>query len=185
MIVRSIGEDRFRGAILITRGEEILFERTSGLRDLANNVPNDADTRFATASAGKVFVAVGILRLIEEGRLRFEDMIGKLLPIDWRAIDPEISVEELLTHTSGIPDYFDESVMTEYEELWKNFPNYRIRSNRDLLPLFLDKPMAFSHGERFAYNNTGFVILAMIIEEVTGESFDVYLEKTVFRPSGM
>lgn len=185
MILQSIAEARFRGAVLITRGEEVLFEHASGSRDLANDVPNDADTRFATASAGKVFVAVGILRLIDEGRLRFEDTIGKLLSVEWRAIDPEITVEELLTHTSGIPDYFDESVMIEYEELWQDFPNYRIRSNRDLLPLFIDKPMAFPRGERFAYNNAGFVVLAMIIEEVTGERFDEYLEKSVFRPSGM
>ena len=182
---QAVLRDHFRGAVLITRGEEIVLEKVSGYRDLANEVPNDADTKFATASAGKAFVAVGILHLIEEERLHLEDTIGELLPMDWQAIDPGITVEELLTHTSGIPDYFDESVMSEYEELWADFPNYRIRSNRDLLPLFIDKPMAFPRGERFAYNNTGFVVLGMIIEAMTGEPFDVYLDKIVFRPSGM
>ncbi len=52
-------------------------------------------------------------------------------------------MEELLSHTSGIPDYFDESIMEEYEDLWRDYPNYKIRSNRDLLPLFLDKPMMY------------------------------------------
>jgi len=179
-----IGDD-FRGAVLIARGDEVLFERAYGERDLANEIPNDMDTKFATASAGKIFVAVGILRLIEEGRLRLTSTLGEVLPMDWRAIDASITVGELLTHTSGIPDYFDESVMTEYEELWRDFPNYRIRSNRDLLPLFIDKPMAFERGACFAYNNTGFVVLAMMIERLTGEVFDAYLERSIFQPCGM
>ena len=179
-----IGED-FRGAVLIARGEEVLFERAYGERDLANRIPNTMDTKFATASAGKIFVAVGILRLIEEGRLRLTSTLGEVLPMDWHSIDASITIGELLTHTSGIPDYFDESVMTEYEELWRDFPNYRIRSNRDLLPLFIDKPMAFERGACFAYNNTGFVVLAMVIERLTGEVFDAYLASQIFRPCGM
>ena len=85
-------------------------------------------TRFATASAGKTFVAAGILQLIEAGRLHFEDTIGTLLEFDLHRIDPDVTVRQLLNHTSGIPDYFDESVMDEYEALWKDFPNYKIRS---------------------------------------------------------
>ncbi|WP_277409314.1 serine hydrolase domain-containing protein [Lacrimispora xylanisolvens] len=175
----------FRGCISIYQNDEMLFEKAYGYADLPNQVPNDMETRFATASAGKVFVAVGILQLIEKGLLHLEDKIGSFFDFDLEQIDKEITVEQLLTHTSGIPDYFDESVMSEYEELWYDFPNYRIRSNKDLLPLFIHKPMMYPRGSKFQYNNTGFVVLAMILEKVTGLEFDRYLEESIFAPCKM
>ena len=83
------------------------------------------------------------------------------------------------------PDYFDETVMEEYEELWRDFPNYKIRSNSDLLPLFIDKPMMYPRGSKFQYNNTGFVVLAMIIEALTQKPFDEYLNENIFKPCQM
>jgi CubicO group peptidase (beta-lactamase class C family) len=100
-------------------------------------------------------------------------------------IDPEITVEQLLTHTSGVPDYFDEKVMDDYEELWKDFPNYKIRKNADLLPLFIDKPMQYQRGSKFSYNNSGFVLLALIIEQLTQKPFESYLEEVIFKPCQM
>ena len=175
----------FRGNVLIMQKGEVLCEYTGGFADLANGIPNTAETRFASASAGKAFVAVGILQLIEAGRLDFEDTIGSLLDIGLHRIDPDVTVRQLLTHTSGIPDYFDESVMDEYEELWRDFPNYKIRSNRDLLPLFIEKPMMYPKGTRFQYNNSGYVMLALIMEAVTHTAFDEYLKQNVFGVCGM
>ncbi|GIP30194.1 serine hydrolase [Paenibacillus sp. J23TS9] len=143
------------------------------------------DTRFATASAGKAFVAVAILQLIEEGKLRFDDRLGDVLRIELNLIDHGITIEQLLNHTSGIPDYFDESVMKNYDELWQDYPNYKIRSSADLLPLFINKPMMYPPGERFQYNNSGYVVLGLVIEEKTGMRFDEYLQKVVFDPCGM
>lgn len=148
-------------------------------------MPNTPETRFASASAGKVFVAVGILQLIEQGKMRLEDTLGALLPMEGHLMDDQVTVEQLLTHTSGVPDYFDESTMTDYEALWADYPNYKIRRNRDLLPLFLHKPMMYQRGERFQYNNTGYVLLAMMLEKVTGLAFDAYLKEAVFAPCGM
>ena len=96
-----------------------------------------------------------------------------------------MTVEQLLNHTSGVPDYFDESVMEEYEDLWVDLPNYKIRRNNDLLPLFITRPMMYPKGERFQYNNSGYVLLAAIIEKVTGKYFDEYLKESVFDVSGM
>lgn len=93
-------------------------------------------------------MAVGILQLIEIGELHFEDTLGELLDIDLEKIDPMVMVEQLLTHTSGVPDYFDESIMEEYEELWTDFPNYRIRHNADLLPLFIHRKMMYPMKQR-------------------------------------
>lgn len=185
MNIDSIIPADFRGCISIYQNDEMLFEKAYGYADLPNQVPNDMETRFATASAGKVFVAVGILQLIEKGLLHLEDKIGSFFDFDLEQIDKEITVEQLLTHTSGIPDYFDESVMTEYEELWYDFPNYRIRTNKDLLPLFIHKPMMYPRGSKFQYNNTGYVVLAMILEKIMGMEFDRYLEESIFVPCKM
>ncbi len=175
----------FRGCVSVSRNGITVWERASGYADLPNRVPNRSDTIFATASGGKVYVAVGILQWIERGKLHFGDRIGDLLDFDLRGIDPEITVEQLLTHTSGMPDYFDESVTDDYEALWTDFPNYKIRSGRDLLPLFIGKPMVEPRGERFRYNNAGYVVLGILLERLSGMPFDAYLREAVFSRCGM
>ncbi len=183
--LKDLISDGFRGNILVIRNGEVLCEASTGFADLPNNIPNTADTRFATASLGKTFVAAGILKLIEQGKLSLNDTLGTLLDIGLRQIDPDVTVGQLLNHTSGVPDYFDETVMDDYEELWKDYPNSKIRSNSDMFPLFIDKPMMYPRGERFQYNNTGYVLLAAIIEKVTGKDFDVCLKENIFDPCGM
>jgi len=175
----------FSGCILVTRDGDTLFESSYGFADLSNRLPNRIDTRFATASAGKGFVAAGILKLVESDRLPLNATLGDILRFDLKAIDPQVTVEQLLTHTSGVPDYFDESTMEDYDELWREFPNYRIRTSSDLIPLFIDKPMMYPRGERFQYNNTGYVLLGLIIEQIAGMPFDEYLGREVFEPCGM
>ncbi len=178
-------DSNFRGNVYVVQDNEVIIECVSGLADLANEFPNTIDTKFASASAGKVFVAVAVLQLIEQGKLTFDDTLGKLLDINLHEIDVDVTVEQLLNHTSGVPDYFDESVMDEYEELWFEYPNYKIRYNNDLLPLFIDKPMMYQKGQKFQYNNSGYVLLASIIEKVTGMYFDKYLQTNVFDVCGM
>ncbi|MGO4936515.1 serine hydrolase domain-containing protein [Fundicoccus sp. Sow4_H7] len=175
----------FSGCISVVKNAEVVFEKSYGFADYYNEIPNQLNTKFPTASAGKFFVAIGILQLVERGQLTLEHTIGELLELDLRQIDKEITIRQLLNHTSGIPDYFDESTMSEYADLWKDFPNYRIRQSSDLVPLFIDKAMMFKAGEKFQYNNTGFVVLGLIIERVTGQLFDEYLKANVFLPSGM
>ncbi|MDR2547482.1 MAG: beta-lactamase family protein [Lachnospiraceae bacterium] len=179
-----IGKD-FSGVVSVRKNGEILTKKSYGFADINNQIPNKIETKFATASAGKAFVAVGILQLIENKKLNFDDIIGNILDFDLKSIDKNITVKQLLTHTSGIPDYFDESVMNEYAELWQDFPNYRIRKSMDLLPLFINKPMMYKAGEKFQYNNSGFVVLGLIIEKITGLLFDEYLTKNIFTPCGM
>jgi CubicO group peptidase (beta-lactamase class C family) len=179
-----INED-FNGVISIKQNNVYIFQKAFGYADRANKTPNDVNTKFGTASAGKVFVATAVLRLIEKGIVKFDTHIGDILRFDLKNIDPEITIKQLLNHTSGIPDYFDETIMHDYEELWRDFPNYRIRKSADLIPLFIDKPMMYPKGERFQYNNTGYVVLGLVIEEITKMPFDAYLEKVIFEPCGM
>lgn len=185
MNIKELIDANFRGDIYIVQDNKVLYESATGFADLVNEIPNSLDTKFASASGGKVFVAVGILQLIERGRIKFDDTLGKLLDIDLHNIDASVTVEQLLTHTSGVPDYFDETTMDNYEELWADYPNYKIRRNSDLLPLFINKPMMYSKGEKFQYNNTGYVLLAMIIEKTTGMWFDEYLKTNIFDVCGM
>lgn len=185
MSIESFIDKDFRGVVYILREDRIICERQTGFADLPNEVPNTVDTRFASASAGKVFVAVAVLQLIQRGKLQFESTLGEILDIDLHDIDPDVTVEQLLTHTSGVPDYFDESVMEEYEELWADYPNYKIRHNSDLLPLFIHKPMMYPRGERFQYNNSGYVFLAMIIEKIAQVPFDEYLQTNIFNVCDM
>ncbi|MGB8453054.1 MAG: serine hydrolase [Anaerocolumna sp.] len=177
--------DNFSGVVSVMNHGEIVFRKAFGYADLANRIRNDVDTKFATASAGKVFVAVAILQLIEKGMLHFDDRLGDVLDFDLKKIDGNITTRQLLNHTSGIPDYFDETVMKDYDGLWKDYPNYKIRSSMDLLPLFIDKPMMYPAGERFQYNNSGYVVLGLIIEKITGLYFDEYLRSYIFEPCNM
>jgi len=184
MNLQSIVPQDFNGAVLARKGD-VKDALAFGYSNVVDEVANKLDTKFATASAGKAFVAVGILQLIEQGKITFDSTIGELLDLEWNRIDPNITVAQLLSHTSGIPDYFDESVMDDYAELWADFPSYRIRQTADLLPLFMDKAMLYPAGERFQYNNTGFIVLGLIIEAVTGQKFDQYLQTAVFDVAGM
>ena len=172
--------ENFRGTAYIVQNDRVLCKYSGGFADLANEIPNTFETSFACASMSKTFVAVGILQLIEHGKLGFTSTLGELLDINLHNIDPYVTVEQLLTHTSGVPDYFDESVMDDYEALWADTPSYRIRHNCDILPLFIDKPMMYPKGEKFQYNNTGYILLGMVIEKVTGMDFDTYLKQYVF-----
>ena len=180
MDIKEMIDCSFRGNIYIVQDGKVLCERVTGFADLPNEVPNTLETKFASASAGKVFTAVGILQLIEQGKIDFDDTLEKCLDIELYDIDKDVTIKQLLTHTSGVPDYFDESIMEEYEDLWIDYPNYKIRHNCDLLPLFIKKPMMYSKGEKFQYNNSGYVLLAMIIENMTGMYFDEYLKTNVF-----
>lgn len=185
MGVQDLIDESFTGCISIRKNGNIIFQNAYGYSDLPNKIKNKVDTKFATASAGKVFVAVGILQLMERGKLQFNDCIGDILDYDLKNISPRITIKQLLNHTSGIPDYFDESVMKEYDELWVDYPNYKIRTSEDLLPLFINKSMMYPAGERFQYNNTGFVVLGLIIEKIVGIPFDEYLQEFVFKPCDM
>ena len=175
----------FSGVISIKQGNQIIFQKALGFADMPNKVPNEINTKFGTASAGKSFVAAAILQLIKEGTISLDSTIGDILSFDLKAIDPHITIQQLLNHTSGIPDYFDESVMDEYEELWQDIPNYRIRTSSDLLPLFIDKPMMYPRGTKFQYNNSGYVVLGLIIEAIEQLPFDKYLQEAIFDPFGM
>lgn len=171
--------------ILSIKSKAITYENVFGYANIPNKRLNNFNTKFASASAGKAFTAAGILMLIEEEKLAFDSTINQFLTMDLKDIDPSITVCQLLNHTSGIPDYCDETIVQNYADIFAQFPNYKIRTSKDMIPLFIDLPMLYPKGDKFHYNNTGYVVLGLIIEAITGKPFDKYLEEKLFIPCGM
>ncbi|MFP4345988.1 MAG: serine hydrolase domain-containing protein [Anaerolineales bacterium] len=177
--------DPFHGVVHLSRGDEVLFAGAYGDAIRSESIPNRPHTRFQTASGSKIFTSVAVCQLLERGLLTPQTPLSECLDVDFPHFDPGVTVHHLLTHTSGIPDYFDEETMDDYEALWQTLPTYTLRSPSDFLPLFYDRPMKLAPGERFSYNNAGFVLLGLIVEQLTGQRFTDYVEEHVFARAGM
>ncbi|MEK3889662.1 serine hydrolase domain-containing protein [Bacillus sp. FSL K6-3431] len=169
----------FSGAILI-QSEQNIFEGGFGYANRSEQIPISSLTRFGMASGCKVFTSVAICQLVEKGILTFETCLKDCLEIPFPHFHPNITIHHLLTHTSGIPDYFDEEVMSDFEELWKAIPVYSIKSPNDFLPMFQDDRMKFDPGSKFSYSNAGFILLGLILEKVTGMTFPEYVRENIF-----
>jgi CubicO group peptidase (beta-lactamase class C family) len=184
-LTRQRTSEPFSGVISLRQGETILFERACGDALRADAIPNRVDTRFQIASGCKIFTSVAINQLFDQGRLTPATLLRDCAGVPLPHFAPDITVHQLLTHTSGVPDYFDEAVMDDFEELWRQVPMYTIRRPADFLPLFQDKPMQAAPGSTFAYNNGGYVLLGLIVEQITGTPFPEYITEHVFGPAGM
>ncbi|GAA0371567.1 serine hydrolase domain-containing protein [Bacillus horti] len=175
----------FSGVVIAKEKGEVLFEAGFGYANRAEETSNELRTRFGIASGCKLFTAISICQLVDAGKLSFDTKLKDCLDVSFPAFDPNVTVHQLLTHSSGVPDYFDEEVMDDFEDLWKQQPMYLLRELKDFLPLFQNEEMKGKPGEEFSYNNSGYILLGLIIEQQTGVSFTDYVEKNVFEPSGM
>jgi CubicO group peptidase (beta-lactamase class C family) len=171
-------ENNFSAAVLIAHGEKIVFEHAYGWADHAFKVPNQVDTKFNIASVGKMFTAVSILQLVQQGKLALSDPLIKLLP-DYpdKDIAAKINVEQLLTHTSGLGDMFNEKYFNASPANFDTLGAF--------LPLFAGNPLLFEPGTKWAYSNAGFLVLGLIIEKLSGESYYDYVRKYICEPAGM
>jgi CubicO group peptidase (beta-lactamase class C family) len=186
-LTERTGQDRFAGVVLVSHGGEPIFHRAYGDANRADQVPNALDTRFGLASVTKMFTAVAVAQLAERGAIAFQAPVREYrddLPAEM--VD-RVTIHHLLTHTSGIGDYFDEVALgsASYAQVWASIPMYRMRTPGDFLSLFRDKPAQFEPGSRFSYSNAGYILLGLIIEAVTGESYVDYVTEHVFRHAGM
>jgi CubicO group peptidase (beta-lactamase class C family) len=143
------------------------------------------NSRYGIASGCKLFTAIAICQLVEEGKISFDSKLSDCLTIDFKHFDDKVTVHHLLTHTSGIPDYFDEDVMDNFEELWVNNPMYQIRKLKDFLPMFQNVPMKSQVGESFHYNNAGYILLGLIVEQASELEFSDYVQKHIFNKADM
>ena len=176
VIQAAVEKKTFMGSVLVARGNEILLNKGYGQADLEWEIPNTPTTKFRLGSITKQFTAASILLLEERGKLRIEDPIKQHLPDvpeAWHAI----TIYNLLTHTSGIPNF---TSLPEYQKL-KPFAS-AVEKTLDVLR---DKPLDFAPGERMSYSNSGYLVLGRLIEKVSGTSYAAFVMENIFVKLGM
>lgn len=178
-------ETDFSGVVSIFQADSPLYEQAFGYRDIPNQVPNSTATRFGIASGTKLFTALGIGRLIDQGRLSLETQVGELSSAYVGFIDPRATIRHLLTHTSGIYDYFDEEIEQDFDNFFVSIPWYRLETPSDYWPLFEGQAAKFKPGERFSYSNGGYVFLGMLIEKIAEQRYRDFMQEQVFRLADM
>ena len=184
--IEKVAEDtEFSGTISIYQEEAPLYEQAFGYRDIQNRLPNLPTTRFGIASGTKFFTALGIGRLIDQGLLKLHTQVGELSPDYVGFINPRATILHLLTHTSGIFDYYDEEIEQDFDHFYVSIPWYRLEIPSDYWPLFQGQVAKFQPGERYSYSNGGYVFLAMLIEKISGRLFRDFMQEQVFQVAGM
>jgi CubicO group peptidase (beta-lactamase class C family) len=178
-------ETGFSGVVRVAQGDRIELARAYGFAHRGFEIPNAVDTRFALASGAKGFTALAVVSLIEDGVLELSTRARSVLGSDLPLIDDGVTVEHLLAHRSGIGDYFDEEAGFAIEEYVMPVRVHELASTEDYLAVLDGHPTKFPPGERFAYCNAGYVVLALIAERASGVPFHELVEQRVCRPAGL
>lgn len=184
-VARTAEEHRFAGVVRVDRDGETVLAEAFGSADRAFDVPNTVDTRFALASGVKGFTALTVMSLVEEGRLELGAQVREVLGDDLPEINDRVTVEQLLAHRSGIGDYVDEESDLDISDYPLPIPVHTMATTEGYLPALTGHPQKFSPGERFAYCNSGFVVLALVAERLTGTGFHDLVTTRVCEPAGM
>lgn len=169
-------DNKFMGAVLVTQGDTVLLDKGYGSANLEWNIPDTPATRFRIGSLTKQFTAAAILLLEERGKLKLDDPVKSYYP-DVPSGWDRITLFNLLTQTSGIPDYTDAPDFGETMKLQ--------RTPQQLIAVVRDKPLDFTPGEKFAYSNSNYVLLAQVIEKAGGVPFQKFVQANIFTPLGM
>ena len=167
---RLADEDFFSGAVIVATDTRVIHSGAYGdVKDLA--------TQINLGSANKMFTAVAVMTLVEQGKVGLDSSLGRYFP-DYPnpQARAQVTIHHLLTHTSGIGDFFNEEYLARKK---------KIRSVAELLPLFAREPLAFRPGEKWQYSNGGYAVLGRVIELVSGMSYEDYVQRHVFAPAGM
>ena len=172
---------RFSGAVLIVKDEQVILRKGYGFADVAKRVPYTPETQHEVASLSKMFTAMAALRLRRQGKLRLEDSICGYVddcPAAWKPI----TVQHLMRHTSGIPDY-----EAKLELGSDKYLAFMAQSNASakILEEAKQQPLEFKPGEKFAYSNTGYVVLSYVIQKAAGVPFAEFVRQAILQPAGM
>ena len=188
-LARDLGaiaaDTAFSGVVRVDgpRGLEVV--RAYGLADRAHAIPNEADTQFGIASGSKGLTALVVMRLVEEGALSLSTTARSLLGVDLPLVDERVTVEHLLAHRSGIGDYLDEELDLDFTEYLLPVPAQHLATTEAYLEVLDGHPQKFPPGERFAYCNSGYVLLALIAERVSARPFPDLVRDLVCTPAGL
>jgi CubicO group peptidase (beta-lactamase class C family) len=169
----------FSGAVLIAKNDNILYEGAWGEASKSFHIKNNIDTRFNLGSMNKMFTATAIMQLVEQGKLRLTDTASKFIDSSWLpvSITNRITVHQLLSHTSGLGSFFNET--------FSNTPRDKLREIDDYKKLLKKDSLVISPGTRFLYSNTGMLLAGVIVEKVSGMSYYDYVRKYIYEPAGM
>lgn len=169
--------DHLSGVVLIAKGQKVLFGKAYGYGNLADSIANQMDTRFNLASMNKMFTGLAIMQLVQAGKLALHEKVGTYLP-DYpnRRVRDSVTIDQLLTHTSGMGNFWE-----AHDSLAKE----KFKTVADYLPLFVDQQLLFAPGSQFAYSNSGFMVLGLIIEKVSGEDYFTYVSKHIYKQADM
>jgi len=169
--------DAFSGVVLLAKDGKPFLLEAAGMADRGLGVPNRTDTKFNIGSINKIFTQVAIAQLAAEGRLALSDTIRRHLPDSRIPEADRITIQQLLTMTSGMGDFFGE----KFDAAAKD----RIRTLRDYLALFESDPLKFEPGTSRAYSNAGYVVLGLIVEKASGRDYHDYVRERILAPAGM
>jgi CubicO group peptidase (beta-lactamase class C family) len=175
----------FSGVVRIDRGDEVELARTYGLADRAHEIPNTLDTQFATASATKGLTALTVVSLVHDGVLELSTTARSMLRDDLPLIREDVTIEHLLAHRSGIGDYLDEETDYDVTDYVMPVPVQELAQTEQYLAVLDGYETKFEPGERFAYCNGGYVVLALIAERASGVPFHELVRDRVCQPAGM
>ena len=183
-----IDRDKFSGVFAVSDEHGVIFEKCCGYRNRSENLPNNIDTAFGIASGTKLFTGLSVCKLIKDKKLSLEDKLWDILPYDLGQIDKDVTAFHLLTHTSGIGDYIDEESdngVAQMRELYRNNPVYLWDNLEYYLHMITPLLPKFKPGERFGYSNAGFVLLGLVIEAVSGISYQSFVKDAIITPHGL
>jgi CubicO group peptidase (beta-lactamase class C family) len=173
-----VRQDAFSGTVLIEQNSEPIFKQAYGFAHYGFQIPNQINTKYNIGSCTKMFTALAIGQLAQEGKIKLSDPVSAYLADYPREIADKVTLHHLLTHTSGMA----ESILNE-----KTFHcnKDKVRTTADWLALVLDTSLLFEPSTSWSYSNAGFVVLGAVIEEVTGKSYFDYVRESIWLPSGM
>lgn len=181
----AVARNRFSGVATVHLAGRRTYERVEGFAHRGYGVPMTVDTRIAIASGNKGFTALAVMRLVEEGRLALDQPVRSLLGDDLPLVDDAVTVEQLLDHTSGIGDYLDEDSDWEPADHVLPMPVHTLTTAQAFLPALEGHPQKHPPGDRFSYCNGGFMVLAVLLERVTGETYHDVVRRLVLSPAGL
>lgn len=182
-----VNNKTFSGVVLVAKDGHVLLNKGYGMANYEHMVPNTPQTKFDIASITKQFTAMAIMQLVHAKKLSLNDFVATILPDCPHG--KEFTVFQLLTHTAGIPDH-DESIERDYTKPPQatgpnTFDYSKPVTIADIIAWLADKPLDFVPGSQFKYSNSGYVVLAAIIEKLSGKSYETFLHENIFKPLGM
>ena len=174
----------FSGVVRVDRSGTTELCTAYGFADRAHRVPNTVGTRFAVASGAKTLTALAVMRLVERGVLGLDTPARSLLGRDLPLVADDVTVEQLLAHRSGIGDYFDEDGDADVNDPVLPVPVHRLATTEEYLTVLDGHAQVSPAGERFAYNNAGYVVLALLAERASGTDFHQLVRHPRLRAGG-